>query len=243
MAFILVQGCINRGKMSLFLLYFPLLCISCGRVEHSSQIEKIETYYPNGQLKQVFHYQKGTKNGQVTSYYLNGAIDYQASIRNDRHSGTTKYYDSLTGKIVKHVNYVILADTSVSYPNEVIYFEKNGNIKNDAPNLYYTFSFVKDSLSIRDTFYYKLDIVHPYFGRHEVYICDFDSVYQIIDSASCGYGKMQDASFAFIDIPKKSGINYVRGYIISDSLRDDKPIAMADKHSLTYFETKYYVYP
>lgn len=228
--------------MSFVPLFIFCSCDQGTTVQNKSEIKK--TYYPNGQLKELTAWEEGVMHGPFEGYFANGNLNYKGRMLRGKKKGTVKYYDSVSGKVTKWVNYVVLADTSASYPNETIYFQKNGkDVDTTAPNLYYKIGVISDTVRLHDSFFYSIKLHHPYFSRHKVYICDFDNGFHLFDIKYLGYGWMENKEFHFVDVPDKLGENYIRGYIDSDSATNPNESSYINKHTLTFFEKKYYVIP
>lgn len=97
----------NNSKFYLFII---ILFCSCGQgttVQENGNIKKI--YYPNGQLKELTTWEDGVMHGPFEGYFENGNPEYKGRMNRGKKQGTVKYYDSVSGKVAKWVNYVVFS--------------------------------------------------------------------------------------------------------------------------------------
>lgn len=56
--------------------------------------ERVEIYYPNGRLQEVYYRQNGHLNGLRTVFFENGTLSEMGNWRNDVREGIFRYYTS-----------------------------------------------------------------------------------------------------------------------------------------------------
>lgn len=61
--------------------------------------EKWESYFPNGKIRSIMHYQEGIKHGKSEVYHFNGELNYKGNYKKGSRSGTWSYYNDKGEKL------------------------------------------------------------------------------------------------------------------------------------------------
>lgn len=114
----------------IYLLVSGLMLFSCIRNQEKNKKE----FYSNGVLRSKVQVDSdGVLNGLYEEYYINKKIKTKGTIKNGLKLGWWKFYDSL-GNISSEKEYLVLRDSI--YKNQVIFYDKNGDIRRDLSSFY-----------------------------------------------------------------------------------------------------------
>ena len=116
--------------MKLSILYFSLIVLfySCDKENYKKE------FYTDGTLKAKIQINdKGVFNGLYKEFYKNEQIKIEGIINNGLKLGWWNTYDSL-GHVLSKREYLILRDSI--YKNQTIFYDREGNIRNDLSSFY-----------------------------------------------------------------------------------------------------------
>lgn len=197
-------------------------------------------YYPNGNLKRVFHEKNLKNNGNDICFYSNGRIESEGEWLLGRKYGMFKYYDSL-GKLRKMIQYINYLDSAISRPNQIIVFNSKGDTVKDQ-SFYFDEYISKDTINLdKEQYWFKIVLTAPLFKEAYLKLCDYDEKYNLTSDSTCNIAHMKN--FEVMLAPKKYhlGKNVIRGAIVNYQIFKD----IYNKDSLTqaniYFADSFYV--
>ncbi len=267
---VLFINCISKNEKKFYYEEGQLL----SKVQYNDQGLKngeLREYYKSGELKTIEYYRNGKlmdttrgfyKDGKLSvkiyghegktfyeKYYENGAIMSNGEVIDTILKGWWSFYDSV-GKLQRKVEYLDLSkDENIKnkqYPNQTIYYTKNGTILSDSSN-YFTIS-LKDTLPLRNLTLGKIDLEPLISKKSDFYMVYFWSQDEQgnktkIDST---YGKnAKEAEFWLI--PQTKGKHTLNGYILEKgktlkiNKNDTSLVDVIDSAKKLFFEKKFYV--
>lgn len=254
--------------------YFPETGELFSEIEYNRKGQEdgeLRVYYKTGELKIIRYYRNGqlidttkryNKNGDIIvkryekdgidifeRYYENGKLLSKGSIRDTITEGWWSYYDD-EGFLKKKVEYInsspdLLINDS-AYPNQIIYYDRKGNIIEDSSN-YFTIRLIDTLLSDKLTIG-SIHLIPQISKETDFYMVYFWSQDENgnktpIDST---YGKNNRPAEFWI-VPKKEGKYKLMGFISEKenffkvNPTDTASIDVWERSKNLYFEKEYFV--
>jgi antitoxin component YwqK of YwqJK toxin-antitoxin module len=201
-----------------------------------------EQFYPSGSIESRYSLKNGLLHGYYREYYQNGKISFEGLFVLGRKKGSFKYYDS-TERLQKIINFINYQDSSVSRPNEVMVFDEKGDTVFER-SYFYNFYSVGDTLrNISDKYHFKVVSRGKLFKYSYIVLCNFDDKFKKVGSEDCDATLMEKNEIMLSPKNQKTGMNFVRGYILNTEKPLNSDGTLAGKAVEMYFSEKYYVVP
>ncbi|WP_139856798.1 toxin-antitoxin system YwqK family antitoxin [Aequorivita sinensis] len=243
-------------------------------IEYNKEGQKdgeLREYYKTGELKTIEYYKNDQlidttigfdKNGKIIvkryekdgssifeRYYENGQLLSKGKIRDTITEGWWHYYYD-DGNLYRKIEYVNASNDSsinkMQYPNQIVSFDKKGNIIKDSSN-YYTID-LKDTIPLGKLTLGYIDLepqISKEYDFHMVYFWseDTNANKTKIDST---YGKNNKPAKFWL-IPKNKGKHKLNGYIIEKgkiiklNQKDTTMVDIIEKTKKLFFEKDFFV--
>lgn len=201
------------------------------------RVHHILNYHKNGNLIEDYYTDgKGVLNGMYKSYYYNSLnIKEEGIFKEGRKVGFYHFYNE-NGKKSKSIEYIILGDTILSKPNQIIYFNGNEDTIMQYPSLYYS---IEKSNDTTDGIYnFKISLIGARYPNSKLIICDdYTEKYILPDTSKC---EILDLVNHQLEINKKGnnkGINIIRGQIFNYKYANKKTV---DSSLIVYIVDSFY---
>ena len=195
-------------------------------------------YYPNGNLKSLSYVKNGVPTGSLFYYYENGKVKEKGMVENDFQLGWWSYYRE-DGSLKEKSEWIVLTDSS--YKNQSIYFDPNGQIKENNSS-YFT-------LKIPDTINLGKNLASfEYHSNFNVY----DKLMYVVVENQYSENEIKLDTFGienddywFGIYGYKKGKQKVKGQIVEElyeikNITNDSAIGTVSNHK-KYFEKEVYV--
>lgn len=173
---------------------------------------KFISYYPNGDTELVCHFVNDTiLNGEAKTYYHNNKLESQGFWKDGFKIGEFKYFDSI-GRLQKIISYIRIPDTSISKPNQIIYFNLEGDTIKGSPSFYY--KIVKpDTIENGKVFKFNMTLIGKVYSNTFITFCDYEKVDGFLGPSNCNSLNLNtDSSLSIIMDNYTKGVNVLSGY-------------------------------
>jgi hypothetical protein len=206
----------------------------------SGQIQKVERYYPTGELEVEEVYSEGKVEGPTNYYYPNGKIQYVVNYKNGVRVGKYKVY-SQEGNLLEEREY----NESGQLIDYIKVDEKGHRIMD------YTKAIIiakQDTVTLNETYSAQIRLANRISDNLVVLIGPLNEKWQLTDTLQTL--ESSDHVFSYSTKGTKIGENILSGkvheYIINRSTANGDKISVGDTISDMYsypFVHKYYVLP
>lgn len=220
-----------------------------GRIEFTFKLKndtldyKVIIVSPQGDTQRILYLKDSCKHGIDSTFHKNGKVEFTGNWYYGFRKGTFTEYDSF-GRRIAIRRYIIIADSSKSYLNEVIRFNQNGDTLHNTSTYYDLYSSSKtDTITNGEKISFKIVLRGALFDSAYVSFCDLDKYYRTIDSSSCDTFLMQKMSISLQHIKYNIGENIYSGTIINYGKPFDTSQYKQSQIRVIYFRHSYYVKP
>ncbi|MFA6060319.1 MAG: hypothetical protein WC756_19115 [Taibaiella sp.] len=201
---------------------------------------KGERFYPSGAIQSQFSMKNGLMHGYTKDYYPNGKVFLEGLYVAGRKKGYFRYYDS-TEHLEKVIYFINYRDSSVARPNEIIRFNRQGDTLYEESYFYEFFRKADTLTSISDGYKFKFVSKGRIFPYSYLILCNFDEKYNFLGSNKCIPLLMKGNIIELSRTNNKSGINFLRGYILNTQSPLSSDGKYTGKSVEMYFSIPYYV--